>query len=91
MDGGTCKSCAHAGATRIFLALMMNGEIGVDGGLLQTIDERGFRIASFLGAGTEDHVTHGINSHPAGDVTSECATHTVGNDEHQTFLAKFKI
>jgi len=69
----------------------MNGQVGENSGIFQTINQGSVLIAAVLGAGPHDHVAHGINGHAAGNVARECPAHAIGNDQHQTPLAQFEV
>jgi hypothetical protein len=91
MDGGAGESSAHAGATRVFLALMVNGEISENGGVLQTFDQRSILITTFCGIIAQYHVADRVNRHATGNVSGESSTHAIGDDKHETLVTKFEV
>ena len=91
VNSSACESCSHAGATRIFLALVVDGEVGVDGGGFQTVDERRVLGTSFFRVAAHDHVAHGIYSHATGNITGQRATHAIGHNQHETFFTELEV
>ena len=88
--GCSREGCAHAGAARVFLAAHMDGEVGVDGGVLQAIDQRTLRVATCFRLASHQHLTHRIYGHPAGNIAGERAAHSVRYDQNQTFLSQLE-
>ena len=70
----------------------MNVAVRLQGGVLQTIDQRRIRIAlGAFGIVAQQDVAHGLNRHLAGHIAGQCAAHAIGNDEHQALFAKRKL